>query len=54
MTNEEKVKEIANLCKHCIESDGQPCDGCMECELRVHITERKKWQNGKMHNLMKN
>lgn len=34
MTNKEKAKEIANLCRHCIESSGNPCEGCMECESR--------------------
>lgn len=34
MINKERAKEIANLCERCIESDGHPCDGCMECESR--------------------
>lgn len=34
MNNEERVRKIANLCEHCIESNGLPCDGCMECESR--------------------
>lgn len=33
MTNEEKAKEIANLCDVCIEYD-YPCPGCSECEAR--------------------
>lgn len=32
--NLSKAREIANLCEHCIESNGRPCDGCMECEHR--------------------
>ena len=34
MTNEEKVKEIAELCDTCIESNGFPCRGCESCESR--------------------
>lgn len=34
MTNEEKAKGIANLCEHCIESNGNPCVGCKECDAR--------------------